>query len=106
MRSLTDTLDKTITKPIHVLFAVFRDKNVDSMLNILSKSVHDVTLTTFDHKRARTEEEFFLYLGDYNFKADYKTALKEMMEEYKDDIILVTGSLAFVGVIRKYLNEN
>ena len=106
MLSLTDTLDKTITKPIHVLFAVFRDKNVDSMLNILSKSVHDVTLTTFDHKRARTEEEFFLYLGDYNFKADYKTALKEMMEEYKDDIILVTGSLAFVGVIRKYLNEN
>ena len=106
MLSLTDTLDKTITKPIHVLFAVFRDKNVDSMLNILSKSVHDVTLTTFDHKRARTEEEFFLYLGDYNFKVDYKTALKEMMEEYKDDIILVTGSLAFVGVIRKYLNEN
>lgn len=106
MLSLTDTLDKTITKPIHVLFAVFRDKNVDSMLNILSKSVHDVTLTTFDHKRARTEEEFFLYLGDYNFKADYKAALKEMMEEYKDDIILVTGSLAFVGVIRKYLNEN
>lgn len=106
MLSLTDTLDKTITKPIHVLFAVFRDKNVDSMLNILSKSVHDVTLTTFDHKRARTEEEFFLYLGDYNFKADYKAALKEMMEEYKDDIILVTGSLAFVGVVRKYLNEN
>ena len=105
MEALAETLEKTIDRPIHVLFAVFRDKNVDSMLNILGKVVNDVTLTTFDHKRARTEDEYFLYLGDYTFKEDFKSALKEMMELYKDDVILVTGSLAFTGVVKKYLNE-
>ena len=105
MESLVDTLTKVETRPVHVLFAVFRDKNFDSMLVTLQKEVSDITLTTFNHKRARTEEEFFLYLGDYEFKEDFRQALKELEEKYPDDVILVTGSLAFSGVVRKYLLE-
>ena len=101
IQNLVDSISSYTNVPIHVVFACFRDKNIDSMLNALGQISSDVTLTTFDHKRARTEEEYFLYLGDYKFDADYKKVIDELRATYPDDIVLVTGSLAFVGIIRK-----
>lgn len=103
---LVNSLNNENSRPVHILFAVFRDKNVEQMLVKLSEVSSDITLTTFDHKRARKEEDFFLYLGDYKFVEDYKEAIKTIRETYPDDLLLVTGSLAFVGVVRKYLKEN
>ena len=60
----------------------------------------DILLTTFDHPRARSEEEYFLYLGDYNFEADYMKAISDSLANNPDDVTLVTGSLAFAGVVR------
>ena len=101
---LVKTIQLSENRPIHVVFAAFRDKNIDPMLISLQQISNDITLTTFNHKRARTEEEYFLYLGDYKFQEDYKEAIKSLLEEYPEDVILVTGSLAFVGVVRDYLN--
>lgn len=101
---LVKTIQLSENRPIHVVFAAFRDKNIDPMLISLQQISNDITLTTFKHKRARTEEEYFLYLGDYKFQEDYKEAIKSLLEEYPEDVILVTGSLAFVGVVRDYLN--
>ena len=75
MSALTSTLEKNEHRLIHVIFASFRDKNVDSMLISLGRISNDVVLTTFNHKRARREEEYFLYLGDYEFKEDYMSYL-------------------------------
>ncbi len=94
---------KFFDKPIHILFACFRDKNISSMLPTLSLLTNDITLTTFDHVRARNEEDYFLFGADYKFNPDYKSALKELISSYPDDVILVTGSLAFAGVVRKEL---
>ena len=44
-------------RPIHVVFACFRDKNLGNMLNSLGAITDDLTFTTFDNPRARTEEE-------------------------------------------------
>ena len=101
--SLCDTLSKIESRPIHVVFASFRDKNIENMLIPLGGISSDVTLTTFDHPRARKEEDYFLYLGDYVFIEDYLKLIKDKMEEFKDDLILVTGSLAFAGVVREKL---
>ncbi|MFA5283209.1 MAG: Mur ligase family protein [Bacilli bacterium] len=90
-------------KAIRVLFAVFKDKNIDLMLTSLNRETSEVVITTFDHKRARTEENYFLYLDDYHFDSDFRHALKEYTTKYPDDIILVTGSLAFSNVVRQYL---
>ena len=98
--NLVEALSDSPT-PIHIVFACFRDKNIDAMLNSLGSISNDITLTTFDHRRARTEEEYFLYLGDYRFEEDYVKLIKELRETYPDDIVLVTGSLAFVGIVRK-----
>lgn len=105
-----DKLEKAITnkyydKNIHILFACFRDKNISSMLPKLSLLTSDIVLTTFDHPRARNEEDYFLFGEDYKFNPDYLTALKEMISAYPEDLFLVTGSLAFASLVRKDILE-
>ena len=89
-------------KPIHVVFACFRDKNLGNMLSTLGAITDDLTMTTFDHPRARKEEEYFLFLGDYKFEEDAKALIRNKMNEFPDDVILVTGSLAFAALVRRW----
>jgi dihydrofolate synthase/folylpolyglutamate synthase len=103
IENLMQTINETETKPVHVLFACFRDKNHSLMLTSLSKDAVSLTLTTFDHKRARTKEEYFFYLDEYPFYDDYVLALKDLQEKYPDDIILVTGSLAFAALVGRQI---
>ena len=88
---------------IHVLFACFKDKNIERMLAYLGEYSKDITLTTFPHERARTEEDYFLYLADYSFKENALETLNELLTNYPDDAILVTGSLAFAAYIKQNL---
>ena len=88
-------------REIHVLFACFRDKNIERMIAYLGEYSKDIVLTTFPHERARTEEEYFLYMEDHSFKENAIEALNEMMTAYPDDCILVTGSLAFAAYIKQ-----
>lgn len=105
MQSLVDSLKSAVIKPIHVIFASFRDKNFSQMLNILDTVSEDITITTFNHKRAKTEDEYFLFLSTYKFDADYLGKIRELKENYPEDIILVTGSLYFAGLVKRELNK-
>lgn len=105
MQSLVDSLKQCVDKPIHVIFASFRDKNFSQMLNILDTISEDITITTFNHKRAKTEEEYFLFLSTYNFNADYLGKIKELKEKYPDDLILITGSLYFAGLVKREIKR-
>ena len=87
-------------REIHILFACFRDKNIERMLAFLGEYSKDITLTTFPHERARTEEDYFLYMEDHSFKEDALAALNDLMTNYPNDCILVTGSLAFAAYIK------
>lgn len=86
-----------------ILFASFMDKSIANMLPEINL-VGDIILTTFDHPRARKEDDYFIYLSDYKFEEDYKKALLQLMET--EELILVTGSLAFAYEVRKYLLEH
>ena len=90
-------------REIHVLFACFKDKNIERMLAYLGEYSKDIILTTFPHERARTEEDFFLYLDDHKFEENALEALNEMFAAYPDDAFLVTGSLAFASYIKRNL---
>jgi dihydrofolate synthase/folylpolyglutamate synthase len=102
---MTSVVSYAGDKPIHVLFAAYRDKNIAVELPRLSRDAKEVVLTTFDAERARKEEDYFLYEGDYHFEADYRAALSSFVVSYPDDIILVCGSLAFANVVRHYVTE-
>lgn len=90
-------------RSIHVLFACFRDKNIERMLAFLGEYSRDITLTTFPHGRARKEEDYHLYIEDFPFQENGLKALEEMIIKYPDGCILVTGSLAFSAYIKNYL---
>ena len=93
------------SKPIHVIFACFRDKNLGNMLSSLGEVTSDLTMTTFDNPRARTEDEYFLFLGDYSFEADAKQLIINKINEFPDDAILITGSLAFAAQVRRWFKS-
>ena len=105
MQNLVDSLKVSVDRPIHVIFASFRDKNFSQMLNILDTISLDITITTFNHKRAKTEDEYFLFLSTYKFNADYLSKIKELQETYPDDLILITGSLYFAGLVKRELKK-
>ncbi len=88
-------------RTIHVVFACFRDKNLGNMLNSLGAITDDLTFTTFDNPRARTEEEYFLFAGDYPFVENAEELIRSKMQEFPDDLILVTGSLAFAAYVKE-----
>lgn len=92
-------------KPIHIVFACFRDKNLGNMLNSLGAITDDLTITTFDHPRARTEDEYFLFLGDYTFENDAKELIQRKINEFPEDVVLITGSLAFVSLVRRWFKS-
>ncbi len=103
IENLVASLTKDVTKPIHTLFAAFLDKNVDAILPLLSSVSSSLTITTFPHRRARKEEDYFLYLGDYPFAEDCYQAYRALREQYPDDLILITGSLYFAYLMEDYL---
>ncbi len=92
-------------KPIHVVFACFRDKNIAVELPRIGRDAAEIVLTTFDSKRARDESDYFLYAEDYIYNPDYKLAISDFVTKYPDDIILITGSLAFASLAREYIIE-
>ena len=97
--------NKYINKDIHIVFACFKDKNISSMFPTLSLLTNDITLTTFDHPRAREEMDYFLFGEDYKFDPHYMDVINNLVSTYPDDVILITGSLAFASRVRKELKH-
>lgn len=87
----------------HIVFACFRDKNITIMLPRIGLAGSEVILTTFDHPRARTYDDYFLFAEDYHFEEDHLALIKSLIEQYPEDNILVTGSLAFASLVKKEL---
>ncbi len=104
IRALMNTISCSgLGKKIHVLFASLRDKNIAVELPIIANVASDITLTTFPNPRAREEMDYFLFSEDYHFNPDYRAALNNLLAQYPDDLVLVTGSLAFASIVREYV---
>jgi len=93
------------SRDIHVLFACFKDKNIERMLAFIGEYSKDITLTTFPHKRAREIDDYFLYLEDHSFVDNPIMAYQDLRAKYPEDVILITGSLAFAAYMKKMLNK-
>ena len=103
-----EALSRTVTSigrgaNVHVLFASLRDKNIAVELPTLANVVTDITLTTFDDPWARDETDFFLYAEDHPYVDDANGALKNLLEQYPEDVVLVTGATKFVADMKQYV---
>lgn len=103
IRCLVNSIKSSVDRPIHVIFACFRDKHFSAMLNILDEISSDITITTFDHTRAKTKDEYLLFLETYKFTDNFINKVKELRTEFPDDVILITGGLYFAGLAKREL---
>lgn len=104
IEALVKTLLKQPHTSIYILFAAFKDKDVIPMIQQLTSISKHIFLTTFPHSRARQKHD---YQGlDYPFIENFEVALKVLGEGMPPhSVLLVTGSLAFVGQVRlKYIS--
>lgn len=90
---------------LHVLFAAYKDKDIQKELHLLKGVSKDIVLTTFGATRSRKKEDYSNILGNLPFNSSFKLALNNMIIDYPKDPILVTGSLEFTYRVRKYLKE-
>lgn len=97
IEALIKTLQQTFNrKRIHVLFSALADKEPKNMLDLLAPHVESIYVTGFDDPRYQSLHD----LG-YAFEADAYQALKTLIQTKNDgDIILITGSLHFIGYIK------
>jgi len=87
-----------------VLFAAFKDKNVEKMLSYLGTNHSNILLTTYNNPRARDENDYFLFADDHKFVADYKSVIsKYATSEPNGPSLVVCGSLDFAYHVIAYL---
>ena len=102
--ALVETMKTFGNIPIYIVFAAFKDKNVDAIFQSLSEISKKILVTSFDHVRARHREDYENLI--YPYVDDYKEAMRiTLARAPKRSIILMTGSLAFIGVVRHDLKE-
>ncbi len=83
-------------KRVHVLFAALSDKDIDGMLTVLKDDVYSITLTSFPDPRWLPYPQTV-----YPFVEDPFMAIRDLLSRFeKDDILIATGSLHFVGYLK------
>lgn len=97
MMTLINSLMALTKRKIHVVFAAFKDKDIEHELDLLSLANADVVLTTYDHPRARKANDF---PSSYPFCENYKEAIDNAIRKAPvNDIVLITGSLNFALLV-------
>ena len=105
LTALKDTLKDTFKDyQIHVLFSALGDKDIKKMLDVIGEFADSITMTSFDDFR-------FVDLDDYETKdikyiKGFEEAYRYLKSKLKtNDLILITGSLHFVGYVKSNFNN-
>lgn len=88
---------KAFHKPTYILFSALKDKPAEKMIKDLQEVSSEVIVTTFENKRARSKED---YPDTVTFIEDYKEAIRYL--ESKDGLLIITGSLYFISLVKEY----
>ena len=100
IQALIQTMTHHQHRSIYVLFAAFKDKDVEPMLEELAKLTKFIFVTSFPHARARKKSDY--HQLQFPFIEDYHQALSVLAKGMPaNGVLLVTGSLAFVGLVRQ-----
>ena len=102
MQALVDTL-KNVNVPITVVFSALRDKETDTMLEMLLKVTNDVIVTEFEFYRAKSATAL---ASSYPVKVitPWQDAIGYALEHHQG-MVMITGSLYFISDVRLYFKE-
>ena len=81
------------------------DKEYFEIIRILETFADEIHFTEFDYPRCETADNLYdVSVHENKFKhKDALQALRELRDLKKNEILLVTGSLYFISLIRKNL---
>lgn len=105
-----DALIKTVEsyyqdRNVHILFCAMADKDTKHMLQSLSQVAKTMHLTHFDYKRVLDLPSLLEqtpHKEKYAHEDPFK-AVDMLIDRYQADVIIITGSLYFVSLVRPYL---
>lgn len=105
LTALNDTLKETFKdKNIKVLFSALGDKDIGSMLEVVKQFSEEIIMTSFEDSRFKDlssyQNQTMKYIQD--FQEAYAYLLTNLGPK---DIVLITGSLHFVGYAKKALSS-
>lgn len=102
--ALVDTLKDYKYSKIKIVFSALNDKAFDKMLNSLDEVASEYYFTSMIDLRATDPIEFTKYtIKPFKLINDYKNAIDTAIAELLDDeVLLITGSLHFISMVREY----
>ncbi|PGS53175.1 folylpolyglutamate synthase/dihydrofolate synthase family protein [Bacillus sp. AFS041924] len=107
IKSLVETMNSHFRdKGIKILFSALKDKKVEEMVIELQKLTNNIEMTTFDFPRAMNKDELISNANNLNltYEKDLYIAIDENIKNtHENEILLITGSLYFISVVRSYL---
>ncbi|MBR7928387.1 bifunctional folylpolyglutamate synthase/dihydrofolate synthase [Aerococcaceae bacterium zg-ZUI334] len=87
---------------VSILYAGLQTKNqVEHLALLQSMPLEQLVLTTFDHYQAMTEVQFAEICQDSNVPIRFESDWYSVLQNQKDTIWIVTGSLYFVSEVRQ-----
>ncbi len=107
VNALVEELNKRYpSKKKKLVFSALADKKLDKMIHKLDEVADKITFVSFDYPRATPAEELQAYSHheQKSFNDDWKLAIGEEVRSLEtDEILVVTGSLYFISVVKPYL---
>src|SRR5690625_615466 len=105
---LTTVRDEIGKRRVHVLFAAYRDKAWQEMVQLIRNECFSLTLTTFSDKRALTIDEICKsdMAKDVLIETDWRTYLTRAILMPNDEVYVITGSFRFIAMVRSWMKKN
>ncbi|MUV39427.1 Dihydrofolate synthase [Lentibacillus sp. JNUCC-1] len=88
-----------------LVFAAFKDKDIETMLNLVKPSFQNVMLTTFNHPRAADKQDYdhFDASNTLSFNPGWESIIDHLLSTKKpNNIYYFAGSIHFIEKVRKY----
>jgi dihydrofolate synthase / folylpolyglutamate synthase len=109
--SLGKSIDKHFEdKDITLIIGMLKDKDVDSVLQILMPRCNKIITTTPDNPRALSPEELKEKIEKYNKEVIALDSIEKAIDyalknSHKDEVIISAGSLYMIGAVRSIIKN-
>ena len=101
--------EKNKYKETYLLFSALKDKDISSMVKIISNTFDKVYVTDINYERKEEPENIIRLFSENGVNAelvlDKKNFLKQYLNKKSEDCLVITGSMYLLGEVKSILNE-
>lgn len=101
--------EKNKYKETYLLFSALKDKDISSMIKIISNTFDKVYVTDINYERKEQPENIIKLFIENGVNAelvlDKKKFLKQYLNKKSENCLVITGSMYLLGEVKSILNE-